>query len=127
MIADEILKTALLGTDKYMPNPASGLETLTDKIGQQATEKEDKFLKMAIATLLYEEAGNLPVKTEITLPECPSEQHEIINDQLAGYLHLFLQGKDETLLRYFTYICQLKQLVVTPELVPLVLNKALEH
>ena len=127
MIADEIVKTALLGTDKYMPSPSPMLQETGAKIAAQQTDKEDRFLKLAITTLLYEEAGRNPLTVQNTLPECPPESSPVASEKLCGYIYTALQAKDDILFQYLIHIVHKNNQVLASELVPLVLNKALEH
>ena len=127
MIADEILKAALLGTDKYMPSPSLLLQQTGAKIAVQQTDKEDRFLKLAITTLLYEEAGRNPLTVENTLPECPPESLLEASEKLCGYINTALLAKDDILFQYLIQIVYKNKHVLASELVPLVLNKALEH
>lgn len=127
MIADEILKAALLGTAKYMPSPSPLLQETGAKIAEQQTDPEDRFLKLAITTLLYEEAGKNPLTVENTLPACPSEALPVATEKLCGYIYTALLAKDDTLFEYLIHIVHKQNQVLTSELVPLVLNKALEH
>ncbi len=127
MIANEILKAALLGTDKYTPQTSALLVETGEKIAAQTTDKEDRFLKLTIATLLYEEAGRNPVMVENTLPECTPETLSLTTDKLCEQIHTALIGKDEVLFQYLIYIVHKNNQVLASELMPLVLNKALEH
>ncbi|GGB99002.1 DUF5691 domain-containing protein [Dyadobacter sediminis] len=127
MIASEILKAALLGTDKYMPQPSPSLQETGQKIALQHPDKEDHFLKLAITTLLYEEAGRNPLYVENTLPECPVETLPLISKKLHGNIMAALISKEEVLFQYFMNDVNKSNSVLTPELVPLILNKALEH
>jgi hypothetical protein len=127
MIANEILKVALLGTDKYMPQPSLSLQETGQKLALQNTDKEDYFLKLAITTLLYEEAGRNPLSVENTLPECPTETLPLISEKLHGNIRAALMAKDEALFQYFIYDVNKNSKVLTPELIPLILDKALEH
>jgi hypothetical protein len=123
----EIIKAALLGTDKYMPKPAPELKGTGDKIAGLATDKEDKFLKLAIATLLYEEAGRKPLVLEGALPECPAEIQPVVSIALNNRIRAALTAKDDVLFHYFVYLLHTRKQVLSSDLVPLVLNKALEN
>lgn len=127
MIADEILKAALLGTDKYMPSPSPLLQETGAKIAAQQTDKEDRFLKLAITTQLYEEAGRKPLTVHNTWPECPPEPLPVASEKLCGYIHNTLEAKDDILFQYLIHIVHKNNQVLASGLVPLVLNKALEH
>lgn len=127
MITNEIVKAGLLGTDKYMPGIITPLKDIQEKLNSQSIGKEDRFLKLAATALLYEECGRLPEKTDMELPVCPEETADIISVSVASIMESVLANKLEVLFQYLIFICNSKKQVLTPELVSLVLNKALEH
>ncbi|KAA6438610.1 hypothetical protein FEM33_18265 [Dyadobacter flavalbus] len=127
MTANEILKAALLGTDNYMPQPSLSLQETGEKIALQNTDKEDRFLKLAITALLYEEAGRNPLRVESCMPECPAETLPLIGEKMHGSIMAALTAKDEVLFQYLVYVVNKSNQVLTSELIPLILNKALEH
>lgn len=127
MNGGEILKAALLGTDKYVPQVFPALGETGLKIMAQPTDKEDRFLKLTIATLLYEEAGRKPIPVEGIMSECPAEILSSINENMSTKIRAALSAKDEVLFHYFIYLVHKRNQVLTAELVPAVLSKALEH
>lgn len=127
MISNEIVKAGLLGTDKYMPGTIVPLKEIQEKLDSQSLGKEDRFLKLAATVLLYEECGKLPKKTDLSLPVCPGETADTISVSVASIMESVLVNKQEVLFQYLIFICNNKKQVLAPELVPLVLNKALEH
>ena len=127
MITNEIVKAGLLGTDKYVPGIITPLKEFQEKLNSQSLGKEDRFMKLAATALLYEECGRLPEKTDLNLPVCPEETADIISDSVASIMESVLINKQEVLFQYLIFICNSKKEVLTSELVPMVLNKALEH
>ncbi|WP_221391088.1 DUF5691 domain-containing protein [Dyadobacter sp. NIV53] len=127
MIANEILKAGLLGTDKYMPGSIAPLKEVQEKLESHNSGKEDRFLKLAAIALLYEECGRLPEKADLNLPVCPEETAVLISNSVASIMESVLINKQEVLFQYLIFICNCKKQVLSPELVPIVLNKALEH
>jgi hypothetical protein len=127
MITDEIIKTALLGTEKYMPQPNVSLEEITNKIAAQSTEKEDRFLKQAAVTLLYKEAGSLAHEVIQAPDVCPDEVLALVPELYHQLIKTALSSKDDVLFQFLIYNCNQKNRVLQPQLVPLVLNKALEQ
>lgn len=120
----EILKTALLGTDKYLPNIKIGanlLEKLT------TNDKESDFLRHTNMVLLIEEAGQMLPKTEAELPDCKKEEKNSISVNKSNLLKVFLQSNDEILLNLFIWHCNKTNQIISSELVPDILNKALQQ
>lgn len=127
MMTEEILKAALLGTDKYMPATIAAISGTQEKITAQQTSREDRFLKVAAAALLYEEAAALPQTVEVLLPECPPESLVQMNAKNASLLDMAVRKKEEVLLQYIVYRSNYRQQVAPPEMVPMLLNKATEQ
>lgn len=120
----EILKTALLGTDKYLPNikiDANLLEKST------TNDKESDFLRHTNMVLLMEEAGQMLPKTEVELPVCKNEEKNSIPVNKSNLLKSFLQSNDEILLNFFIWHCNKTNQIIPSELVPAILNKALQQ
>lgn len=127
MNGDEILKAALLGTDRYVPQPSVALLDIGSGITALQTDKEDRFLKLAIAMLLYEEAGRKPIIVTEALSECPEETLPTISEDLEAKIKYSLSAREEVLFHYFLHLANSRGQVFSPQLAPLVLNKALEH
>lgn len=127
MIANEILKTALLGTDKYMPQASSSLQETGAKLNALQTDKEDRFLKTAITSLLFEEAGKTAIAINHTMAECEEETLPTISEGLETLMDAALIGNDEVLIGYFLYLIHKNKQVITARLIPSALNKALEN
>lgn len=124
MTGNEIVKAALLGTDKYLPIVTADAPETMRKVMLQPGDKEDRFLKLAITTLLYEEAGRKPIAIENTLPECTTETLSYANDKLCQNVALALSAKNDVLFWYFTHIIAKQNLVLPSAMAPAVLNKA---
>ncbi|SDD60586.1 hypothetical protein SAMN04487996_101427 [Dyadobacter soli] len=122
----EILKAALLGTDRHMPEISPGAPEIYAKIQAMPTSKEDRFLKMAFVSLLYEEAGTKPVVIDSHLPECPPEAQAIVTGQLASLLQSALKDQDDVLFAFLVFRIVQRNEVIQPQLVPTILDKALE-
>lgn len=127
MITDEIIKAALLGTDKYMPEPSVLLQETGAKIAALTTDKEDRLLKLAITTLWYEEAGRMPLKVENRLPECPPETNPEASEKRCSLVRSALLAKEDTWLAYLVYTIAKAGEVLSSDLVPLILDKALNN
>ncbi|MDX2245941.1 MAG: DUF5691 domain-containing protein [Bacteroidia bacterium] len=120
----EVLKSALLGTDKYMPAIDPDLPVL-QKL--ETEEKESTFLRQANLLFLMDEAGQPLRKLETQISPCFEEQEQEVSDQDMQRLNMFLTTNDEILFEYFISVCNRKNKVIQPYLVPAVLNKALSR
>lgn len=127
MVDQEIIKTALLGTDNYQPKSSVLLAETEAKIDALETDKEDRFLKMAITSLLFEECGRTPVALENKMAECLPETLQFIDPTMHGMVRSALLEKDEVFFAYLIFLVCKNQQVLSPELVPDVLDKALEN
>lgn len=123
-ITEEIIKTALLGTEKYSPQLAEPLQELGASITEVEQDREAVFYKQAYSSLLYEEAGQLPLKVATCFPSCPAETKRVIDPTNKSLLQTILSNKDQVLLDYFSNRCRAHEQVVMPELVPPLLEKA---
>jgi len=125
--SEEIIKTALLGTDKYEASLITPLQALGERIAQSEPDREATFLKQAISTLLYEEAGQQARELKQQISICPPEQKMIIPEENQQLLKAILQQKDQVLLDYVIHYCLKHQLVVSKGLVPQLLRFASEN
>jgi hypothetical protein len=124
-MTDEIIKAALLGTDKYLPQTPLELESLYCQINSLDTDKDDKFYKMAAASFLYEKCGKTPILLEKDFPKCNEEQAPIVNQSIANALKAFIQNNDDVLLNYLIYQIKINNCVLHPVVIPMMLDKAL--
>jgi peroxiredoxin family protein len=123
--SNDIIKTALLGTQKMTPTPNSALEQFYAKI--KSDDKEDFFYKLAFATLMYEEAGQQTIEIKDQFPICPEETKKCISDNAASLVKTFLSTEEDALLNFCMYRIVNRELLVPPELVSLILNEALQN
>lgn len=116
-----LIETALLGTGKN----SLEIERLFDEInhysGQTTDDKEEEFLKKAVLTHFYLEAGKCPskLKTEPNLA-IVDEVCEIAPDRLIGtYASIegLSQKLKEKLLNSWLDVLIVKRLIVSPEMV----------
>jgi predicted nucleic acid-binding protein len=126
-IQQEIIKTALLGTDKYQFKPVDALEEISVKVLARKADKEDAFLKNAAVAFLYEECGQVPVELGVSIEACPDEERTVISPDLNYQLQSALQIKDDVWFDYLMNQISAYNKVVSSELVPRLLNKALEQ
>lgn len=123
-ISEEIVKTALLGTEKYPWSPDAALGETGAAIQSSQADREDGFLRYAAAALVFESAGCNPAQGAEVVPECPAERLPEMPERAASWLVSALATGDEVLLDYLLYQAQLNGEIVPPTTVPAILDLA---
>lgn len=116
-----LIETALLGTGKNSLNPERLVDEINHCSGQATDDKEEEFLKKAVLTHFYLEAGKCPskLKSEPDLAVV-DEVHEIAPDRLIGTyasIENLNQKLKEKLLNSWLDVLIAKRLIVSPEMV----------
>ncbi|MCC7029961.1 MAG: hypothetical protein IT257_06615 [Chitinophagaceae bacterium] len=124
IVSTEILKTALLGTDKYMP---ATTEQYALMHSCETGEKESTFLRQANISLLMDEAGQTIRTSQVELPACRAEQKETLDPHKTEQLKTILTSNDEALFQFMIWYCNQYHKIVPSFLVPKILNKAILH
>jgi hypothetical protein len=121
-IWDDILNTAIIGTDKKQVNtglaPEQLVQTLqlTEKV---SNEKEEQFLAAASVVYNYKRAGILPLDVRTSLiPVCEEEEKRYCGPDAAGSLQAVLGEENDSLLYWWLFQCSKKELIVKPEYIP---------
>lgn len=127
MMEHEILKAGLLGTDKYILPVMESVREIQEKIIEKNSGNEDCFLKTIAAALCFIEAAKLPTPIDCSIPVCPPEAKDYIQENFAFLISAALRDKEDILLRYFLFICKKNNKVVPAQLVPQLLNKGLSQ
>lgn len=128
---DQIINTALLGTDKRALSadelPASVGNAITT-IQQGTTDKEEQFLQTAALAFNYRQCGVTPLQKEgISIATAGAEEKEYGPALAMLTLKDILDTESYSLLRYWLQQCASKQRIVVPELVPLLLNVGVQQ
>lgn len=127
MSDQNIIKTALLGTDKVQFDPTPNLIGIGNRIIAGQVDKEDAFLKNAAVNFLYNESGRLPNVCSRVQESCPDEE-KVELDALTGFqIKSALQLKDDVLFYYLVYRTNQADKIFGADLVPDALNKALSQ
>jgi len=123
----EIIKSAMIGTSKFVPTALPPvMQEVNEKIAAASEDREDALLKLTAGYLLLKEAGKkLPVNS-FRLPVAPEESRKYISAEASALLNQFLKNKEGVLAEYFIYRCQVKGKVVLPALLPELLSMAVE-
>ncbi|GAA4443503.1 DUF5691 domain-containing protein [Pontibacter saemangeumensis] len=123
----EIIKSAMMGTSKFVPTALPPvMQEANEKIIAASEDREDIFLKLTAGYLLLEEAGKKLPENSFWLPVAPEEDKQFVSAEASALLNQFLKNKEDVLTEYFIYRCQVKGKVVLPALLPELLNRAVE-
>lgn len=126
---DNIIHTALLGTDKRQLKKEDFSEDLAEAFDMipQSGEKEEQYLSIAAVAFNYRKCGVMPVNkiVERTVAKeevkvyCSSEAHQVLNDVLSI--------ESQSLFALWLQECNNKNQIVLPEYIPLLFDLALKY
>jgi hypothetical protein len=123
----EIIKSAMIGTSKFVPTALRPvMQEVNEKIAAASEDREDAYLKLTAGYLLLEEAGKKLPENSFRLPVAPEENKQFISEDANALINQFLKNKEDVLTEYFIYRCQEKGKVVLPALLPELLSRAIE-
>jgi len=130
-IWDQIINTALLGTDK---RPLAAGE-LPAELGQAATviqnhttDKEEQFLQTAALVFNYRQCGVQPLRKEgVTIDKAAAEEKRYCPALAMHTLKDILDAESNSLLQFWLQQCSEKMRIVTPDLVPLLLDVGVQQ
>jgi Family of unknown function (DUF5691) len=120
-LRNNIINTALLGTEKKQLSAAelpASLQPPIEQILQEPTDNETKFLKGATLVLNFCRAGVLPLKLQLQSDEAPRETLTYCSKDAIRVLREILSNKYHTLTWYWCKLCSEKNLIVQPHLLP---------
>ncbi|MEO5893550.1 MAG: DUF5691 domain-containing protein [Ferruginibacter sp.] len=128
-IWNNIIQAAMLGTDKRQVVAGEFTEDFTEVMAavtnNQSIDKEEKFLQASAIVFNYRQCGSLPVYKEgIDLPEAPVEEFPVCRQAATNILNDILNEDSLSLLTIWLQFCGKNNQLVTPRLVPVLLNKA---
>ncbi|HVU95309.1 MAG TPA: DUF5691 domain-containing protein [Puia sp.] len=129
---NDMINTALLGTEK-MPLPAQAgigaLQQAMAQINSQAgLDKEEQFLQLAAVTFNVRQSGTKPLHQPTpnwiqaaaeSLPYCSTRAAQVLKD--------LLEDEYQPLVNLWLERCIAAKRIVIPELVPTLLNRAIQH
>ena len=123
---NEILHTALLGSDKRSVDPAAlspDLIPLAEQIAGETPDKEDRFLRLAAIAFNYRQAGLLPFSQEgLTLAPAEKEEKPYCSAQATLVLGDLLQENNPPLVHFWLTLCRGKGQIVPPDILPSLLQ-----
>jgi len=126
---NNILNTALLGTDKKQLNVAELSTDLLDAFVQisanNTADKEELFLQITAAAFNYRQCGIAPVtKNELSIEKAAEEERPYCNTAALAVLKDIIDDQSMPLVKYWLQHCNAKQQLVTPENIPLLFDTA---
>lgn len=129
---EEIINTALLGTDKRSVVVAQLPSALADAAGRIAgagsPDKEEQFLQLAAIAVNYRQSGVVPLqREEVGIPMAPSEELPYCSGRAVQVLKEILEEGNDRLLEFWLKLCVVTRCVVVPDVLPVLLNKAVNH
>jgi hypothetical protein len=125
-IWDQIINTAMLGTDKRALGANVLPPELTDAavlIQHNTTDKEEQFLQTAALAFNYRQCGVLPLQIAgATIAKAEREEKQYGSPLAMQTLQDILDVESNSLLQFWLQQCKSKERIITPELVPLLLG-----
>jgi Family of unknown function (DUF5691) len=129
---NEIINTALLGTEKKpvavaaLPMPLQEAAAIITE--QPATDKEEQFLQLAAVSFNFRQSGIKPLhEATLSFPEAEAESRRYCSIRAAQVLKDILAEDTPPLLAFWLDHCTAAQQLVSPDLVPTLLNRAVNH
>jgi hypothetical protein len=129
---DNIINTALIGTDKKQLTANDIISELVEpfELINSATDvdKEEKFLQVAAVAYNFRQSGVGAVSKEgVTITEAAEEANAYCNTNAKNALKDILQENSNSLLELWLDKCSKKNCIITPDLVPTLLSVAINQ
>lgn len=128
---DTIIHTAMMGTDKKLvseqdlPGDLQAVYTLLQQTA--GTDKELQFLQLSAAAFNYRQCCFVPLQKEIPFAAAPPEEKKYCSTEALQVLSDILYEESIPLLQIWLQECNRQQLLVAPELIPALLDLAVQH
>lgn len=129
---NEIINTAILGTEKKPVSlaalPAPLRDTAAIIAGHTPADKEEQFLQLAALSFNFRQSGTKPLhQPALLFPEAPPETLPYCSPRAAQVLKDILAEDNPNLLAWWLDHCVQAQKLSPPELLPPLLNRAVNH
>ncbi len=125
MINEELLKAALLGTDRYVPNYELPGTDLAEII--QDENKESLYLKQVAAAVLYAESGQKSRTQAIDNQSFKGEEVSCFNESITRFFKTGFRDNDAVLIAFLLENTGDGDEKLNPAIVPLALNFAIKN
>lgn len=128
---DAIINTVMMGTDKKqisaldMPGAFEEVASLVNE--NNTRDKEEKFLQLAALAYNYRQCGTIPAQKEIIMPLAPAEERAYCNQAAQQTLQDIISEESIPLLKFWLQLCYEKQQIVSPEVVPQLLQTGIQQ
>ncbi|WP_207514671.1 DUF5691 domain-containing protein [Longitalea luteola] len=123
---DQIINTALLGTDKRtlaVSELPAELAAAATHLQQTVNDKEEQFLQTAALVFNYRQCGVMPLKKEgVTITKADAEEKRYCSALALQTLKDIFDSESISLLQFWLQLCEAKGQIVTPAFVPELLN-----
>lgn len=125
---EEIINTAIIGTDKKTINAASldiELQTILEQLETKDEDKERVFLNVCAMISNYRKAAFIPASIVVDdIQLCASESFEYCSASAVAALQAILDDDNKSLLNYFLKKCQSLNLIIPPYFLNQLFEKA---
>ncbi len=119
---NNILHTALLGTDKKQVSPEElppDLAAIAEQLRQSGGNREEQFLQLSSVAFNYRRCGMIPYYKEgVSISTSPPEENSYCPPAAIQALKDILSLGNNALLGYWLRLCQEKKWLVIPDLLP---------
>ena len=123
---DDIINTAMIGSDKRMitanelPAELAGAAGII--LDNNTTGREEKFLQIASLVFNYRQTGVMPLRKEqLTSSIAPQEEKDYCSKMSSNVLKNILAEEGIPLLKLWLQHCNQKNKLIPPEMIPAVL------
>ncbi|WP_342644972.1 DUF5691 domain-containing protein [Mucilaginibacter sp. CSA2-8R] len=131
-IWEDIVHTAMLGTDKpssgnnEWPQELANIAESIESAGEQ--DKESRFLQKAAVVYNYRQCGFMPLqKSELSFAPAGADTKPYCSAAAAQLLTAILHEDNLPLLQLWLTQCEYSNQLLTPGMIPVVLDKAAKH
>lgn len=122
---EELLKAALLGTDRYVPNYELPGTDLADIILDD--NKEARYLKQVAAVVLYEEAGQKPMVQSVEDQQFNGVEVSCFSSDVSSFFKMGFRDNDAVLISFLLKKLGDENNKINPSIVPLALNFSIKN
>ncbi|WP_205511646.1 DUF5691 domain-containing protein [Longitalea arenae] len=123
---EQIINTALLGTDKRtlaISEWPPELAAVAAQLQASVTDREDLFLQTAALAFNYRQCGAKPLQKEgLSITKAQLEEKQYCSPLALQTLKDIFDSESISLLQFWLQLCEAKGRIVTPEFVPELLN-----
>ncbi|MCW3108950.1 MAG: hypothetical protein JWQ09_3456 [Segetibacter sp.] len=127
---DNIVHTALLGTDKRQLKKEDFSEDFAETIeliNEQATDKESQFLNLASAAFNYRKCGVEPLNKTLVYSKAEVEERAYCSPFAHQLLSDIISVESFPLLKLWLELCFKNNIIVKPEWIPVLFDLGIKH